>query len=364
MTQEDPDLARLCARLHAERHLPDDWRDRLAAAEAARLGHAPWYVRAMVGFGAWLASLFFVGFVVGINMLTADSAFVITGILLMLAAVGLRRTLDGDFPNQAALAASLAGQVLLMFGLVQITSGAEPPLLALIAVNGILIPLYPDGLHRVLSVLAIVGAFVALLYLKAMQDFLPFTAPGLTLGLLLLVMREGHWLGGRRRALLGALSYGLLFAAFGCVLLSTIYLLPELAEEFSFYPRPWISTLAFGALLLAAVRHYLAPNLAAASHLAMPLIYGIVLALTAASLWAPGITFSLLIVFLGSARDDRVMSGTGLGFFVVFLAAYFYGIETTLLMKSATLAATGIVLLTARFAVLRFLDAAEGGNHA
>jgi uncharacterized membrane protein len=55
---------------------------------------------------------------------------------------------------------------------------------------------------------------------------------------------------------------------------------------------------------------------------------------------------------------DRVLLGVAIGFFAIFLAAFFYGIEITLLMKSMVLIATGAVLLAGR-TVLKFYLAAN-----
>ena len=134
-------------------------------------------------------------------------------------------------------------------------------------------------------------------------------------------------------------------------------MLPDLAKLLSFYPRPWVSTLGFGALLLGLAHHCLGPVFRPASPLAMPAVYGLSLALTGASLWAPGVTFSLLICLLGAARDDRVLTGAGVGFLTLFLTAFFYGVETSLPAKSASLVATGLVVLMARFVLLRVLPA-------
>jgi len=356
-----PEIDQLCRRLEAEGLLSGDWKERLAAAD--RRTRTPWYVRAMVGFGAWLASLLLIGFVIGINSLTSDSAFVVTGALLTSGAVMVRRALGNDFTVQAALAFSLTGQGLLVYGVVQITDNLDTALLALMAVNASLIWVFPDGLHRVLSVLAIVGSGVVLLYQESMQGALPLLGPALMLALMLLLTQEGSWRGGRHAALVQSVANGLLLSAFGCVLLSAVYVLPELAEHFSFYPLPWISTLGFGVLLVGAARHYLAPVFHPVSAAAMPTVYGLIVALAAASLWAPGVTFALLVCLLGAGREDRLLTATGLGFLVLFLAAFFYGIETSLLQKSAILTVTGAVVLLARFALLRALPPMRPLSH-
>ena len=318
----------------------------------------------MVGFGAWLASLLLIGFIVGIRALTTGTGFAVTGTVLVGVAIALRRTASNDFTNQLALALSLAGQGLLTFGVAQLAHGIEPALVALMAINALLIAAYPDAVQRVLAVLAIAGASAALLYAQEMQSLLPLLSPALALAYLLLSMREGSWRSGRHAELLNALGNGLLLAAFGSVLLSAVYLFPELTAGLTFYPRPWLSTLAFGGLLLVAERHYMAPVFSPVAPLAMPAFYGLTVATTAASAWAPGLPFALLVALLGTARGDRSVTGAGLAFLVLFLAAYFYGMETDMLTKSMTLVGTGVVVLIARYALARLPGRREAAGDA
>ncbi len=71
----------------------------------------PWFIRVMVGLGAWLASLLLIGFVTGL-IIAYKGGYSIVGLVLIGSAVFARRQVDNDFAVQSALAASLAGQVL------------------------------------------------------------------------------------------------------------------------------------------------------------------------------------------------------------------------------------------------------------
>lgn len=83
-------------------------------------------------------------------------------------------------------------------------------------------------------------------------------------------------------------------------------------------------------------------------------------AVTVASFEAPGISIALMIVLLGFAHGNRVLAGLGVTALLGCVSAYYYLLETTLLVKSMTLGATGAVLLLAREALARwFLTEAE-----
>jgi hypothetical protein len=57
---------------------------------------------------------------------------------------------------------------------------------------------------------------------------------------------------------------------------------------------------------------------------------------------------ALTVVLLGTATGNRSFIGAGIAFLVVFVTAFFYGIEMTMLEKSITLVATGAAVLFAR----------------
>ena len=142
----------------------------------------PWYVRAMVAVGAWLASFQVIGFVAAFGIMVGG--YVIVGLALIAGAVALRRKYDNDFVVQATLAASLAGQALLAWGIADLGDAESIELLCavIIVMSGVLFFIFPDRIHRVLSVLFAASALtvngVALsgaLQFEGDQDWFVFT---------------------------------------------------------------------------------------------------------------------------------------------------------------------------------------------
>lgn len=353
MSGKHPRLDDVLTALAAERLLPDDWRASATEALAQLETTPPWYVRFMVGAGAWLASLLLIVFVTGINLLTSDAAFIVTGLLLVAAAVLVRRAADSDFLSQAALACSLAGQALLAYGVSSVANWDETQVVCvtLITVNGVLLAVYPDFLHRILSVLIGIGSLVGLIYLQKQHWLLAWLAPALA-GIWLTLLLDD----GRRIAISAEVSdsivAGLLIGAFGVVMLSTIYLFPELVGDFVFYPRPWVSTLVFGVLLILSIHVLLAPALTNTRRTVTMALYLLALGVTLAAWHAPGLIYALIVILVGAGLGRKLMLATGLGFMVVFLGAFFYGIDTSMLTKSTALVGTGLVLLGGRQALL------------
>ena len=322
----------------------------------------PWYIRAMVGFGAWLASLLLIGFVAGFGLALGNSTVV--GLALIAGATWVRRQgrFDGnDFVVQCTLATSLAGQALFAWGLADLLSGdeARTACVILLAMSTVLFFLFPDRIHRVLMVLLAASALVTLAYAFGVNDVVPVIGPLFAAALVWLYTRRAVLVAAGHGELVRPLGNGLMLAAFGCLLLSTIYVLPELTRDFVFYPRPWLSTLLLGALFLYAGQ-VTWPTLLEGSHrAAVPTMYGLMLAVIAAAWAAPGLLLGLVVALLGAGSGHRTFVAAGVAFLVVFVGAYFYGIEITMLQKSITLVTTGIVILVARWALLGLLGASR-----
>ena len=98
----------------------------------------------------------------------------------------------------------------------------------------------------------------------------------------------------------------------------------------------------------------------------MPVLYALMLAVIAGAWNAPGLLLAMIVVMLGARAGHRTFAGAGIAFLAIFIAAYFYGIEMTMLTKSITMVATGSAVLLARWLILKVvaLPGPEGGRHA
>jgi len=323
----------------------------------------PWYIRTMVGFGAWLASLLLIGFVASIGM-TTDSSFALIGAILIGGALFARRESNSDFMVQCSLACSLAGQALFAYGIVKLIGSDEfEGILAVVVIlNVVLFFIFPDRIHRVLSVLIASTSVGVLLYIWELNAVVPVVGPVYAAAMVYCYKRQGAFIAAGRGDLIRPLISGLMLSAFGCLLLSTIYVLPELGGEFLFYPRPWISTILLGALFLYVAVGVWPQFGSAAGTNAAPIFFGLLVIVVAAAWVVPGLLLALIVVILGASSGNRVFTGAGIAFLTLFVATYFYGIQITMLTKSITLVATGTAVLAARWVLLRILSTSNAGD--
>jgi hypothetical protein len=352
-------LRELIAGLRAEKLLADG--DAALEYLNQRAEVQPWYIRTMVGFGAWLASLLLIGFVAGFS-LAMDGGYAVIGLGLIFGAIWVRRRSGNDFPVQCALATSLAGQALFAFGFADLVGHEEFEIFLgfALVVSSALFFLFPDRIHRVIMVLLAGGSLIMLLYVWELNALVPVLGPVFIGGSILLQQQMPRLVGGEYGALARPLMSGLMLCASGALLLSTVYVLPELEVEFRFYPRPWISTILLGGLFLYLGTLIWPKVVGPSDAKGLAVSYGMMILVIACAWNAPGLLLGLIVIVLGAASGCRTFVGAGIGLFGVFLATYFYGIEITMLTKSMTLIATGIAILAARWVMLNLLVAPRG----
>ncbi|WP_455365544.1 DUF4401 domain-containing protein [Kaarinaea lacus] len=357
MSERHGNFQDVFTKLAEENLLDSDWEPKARALLAREHNEQPWYVRIMVGFSAWLASWMLIGFVVGAAIVESEQATLILGVILVVGAVVGRCVSDNDFITQVALAVSLAGEALIVFGVAQMSDSIEITVLSFIGLELVLVAFYPDIVHRFLSAASIIVALTILLFQWKALDWVHLIVIAFAIFFVVLVHAEEQFLARGQSRLLAPVKWGVLFGQLGVLMLSTIYIVPELSRSIELFPNPWISSIGLGLLLLYLVYQLINSvdfNFSPANTAA---VYASCLVVVVASVMVPGLIMALILLLLGFVKADRVLMGVAIGFFVVFLTAFFYGIELTLLMKSIVLIATGLVLLAGRYGLKFYLAA-------
>lgn len=329
---------------------------------------SPWFVRVMLGIAGWFGALFLLLFVgMGMSFIIRNAAAaLVVGIVACAVAGALFRKIPGnDFAGQFGLAVSMAGQVLILFGIGDaIGKNIAPVALAMAVVQALLFWLLPNYVHRVWAAWS--GA-CALAIALADMGFLAFTPA------LVLVAFAWVWLKefdhAKQGSLVRAGGYGLALAAVVIAVmqgdLSIAWILDRPKAPIGGIAGVWIGATLTAATLLWAVVQLLAredvPLESARGKIA--LVGAIILAL--ATLKAPGIGPAVALLVIGFANGNKVLAGLGIIAMLGYLSHYYYSLQITLLEKSAVLVCTGIALLAARVALQRYWpEQKEGASHA
>ena len=325
----------------------------------------PWYVRTMLGAAGWIGALFLFGFI-GIAfkfVIDSTTALLSVGALCCVGAYVLFRIArENVFATQFGLAASLAGQVLFIFGLTKMLNHDSLTTYTMIFVfEALLAALVPNFIHRVMTTWA---AMFALSILLTRMGAGPLASALPAAGLAFIWLNELRWAG--QAALWQPLGYGL---ALGQVQMDAsllwrygdLWLTRRSTDaNWLYLHAPWIGRLVVAAILIGAVAWLMKrEGVAVTSRLSITLL-AVMLLVAALSLLAPGLPTALLIVLLGFAAGNRVLLGLGYVAFAGFLVYYYYQLEMTLLVKSIILLGTGTLLLLARMALGRWFTPLAG----
>jgi uncharacterized protein DUF4401 len=327
--------------------------------------HTPWYVRVMLGIAGWLAAGFLLGFVgVGLSfVLESKAASVSVGFMVIAAAYAVFRMAPrNDFSSMFGLAVSFAGQALVMFGVLGLferhPTGATPWLIVA-AIEAALAVVMPNFIHRVASAYAAGFAFV---YACEIAGAHAVAAGVLAASVAFVWLQEAQF--GKLLAVASPVGYGLTLALIQVEGMSSFrHSMAMLLQEKQFLgASPWIGEALVATALLASVWVLLRRAGWELREARTILGLATAAAIGAASFKAPGIAAGLMIVLLGFANGNRVLAGLGIASLLVYVSSYYYLLDATLLVKSGVLAATGAVLLGARWLVLNVVMPKEKAN--
>lgn len=314
---------------------------------------SPWYVRTLIGVSAWIAAILFLVFVFSIDLLDSEESLLLLGMILLVLTIVIRWKVDQVFVNQLMLAFNLAGQAMFLIGL---SDNEELTATAILGVEIVLIVVYRDAVLRFLATLFAYAAVVSLGYMydipNALHALIILTACAVGV----LWYHEAQFLTRKSTAIYKSVRYGITLALL-------LLLIPSMLAKIPVTDW-WASTCGLLFVLLL-VEHRLLNRYAISLSSATGIVVMICTVLFAGPLLTtPGIIAAVLVLVLGFQRGQRVLMGLALVFLVVFLIAFYYHLDVTLLMKSGILAISGIVPLGMRWALLRQFGLPAHDTHA
>ncbi|GAK61371.1 hypothetical protein U27_01271 [Candidatus Vecturithrix granuli] len=318
-------------------------------------GSSPWYIRILVGFSAWVAAILFLASLSGFHIFDSPTSAIIIGFIFILITFSVRRYTDHLFLNQLAFALNLAGQFLLIGGVGAKTENLSLAAIAAIILECLLLIGYPDPIHRFFSIIFSFAAIVALLYdldiANAIHLLILLAAGGVLFGW----EREATFLTGKYAEFFAPIGYGLTTVLFFLLIPS---ILPDLPVS-----SWWTSTIGLLVFLLVLEFHLLVfHQIPITQPIGMILFIGTVI-VSIPFYSAPGVIAALLVLLIGFQRGNRLLMGLAFTFLAIFLVAFYYYLDLTLLAKSMILIISGIGLIGLRFLFKQFVQQPES-HHA
>lgn len=289
----------------------------------------PWFVSALVGFGAWVACLCFVvcaGIAGLFNHMATAGVF---GLVLTVGSVALDRLIPHLFARQFALATGLAGYVMVMIATADrhvATAAAESAVLSVL-----LYPVARSSVYRFLLACAPQFMFVIASWEWGWRK-LQNSADVVHVLVLVQTAAVGAIFAWRPKQFLWPAGY-----SFAVGLLATLVLTTSEFRQMAAWPSSVIQVAAeiwlIAWLMSAGRRRDPTLMLLAAGACA---VIGV--------LSAPGVLAAIGILLLGHLERDNLLRSLGLLFLPVYLVAFYYDLNTTLLVKSGMLVGSGLVL--------------------
>lgn len=333
-----------------------------AASEAP----SPWFISLLFGMSGILASLFFIGFLTLLldNTGLLDSTlavFIIGGILSVIGGFLFynARIRHSPFWNSLAFAITLAGQGYIAYALLasEITEPLNIGLLLLVQL--LMTVAIPNFIYRLLSATLALSCLFYLLNYYHLSE--------ISLGLLALITSVTHLQRYRLAAFIptkwrmnaleitNAIGYA---SAYVLLSVSVYFIAAEYGNSLDSYGEAFSYNyyLAQGLLTLASLyaaylilKRYHIKLLSAAGLL----ISAAIVLLGIMSIYVSGLLATSLIIIIATANSQRVLLGLGIIALVGYIFWYYYQLDTSLLVKSASMLVIGIALLLLRWVLIK-----------
>ncbi len=308
----------------------------------------PIYLRILVGIGAFVAAMCFIGFLALGELINIQNemGLLVWGVFFLGIAIWFKRlsasgeTLKHSFFNQCSFALIATGKIVFVVGIAMILESIWGVPLGLLLVTAATYFTYRTTLDRVLSVFALLySVLFAILWDKTLDGITQWYLNGYILAqyllaaLLLTYPKLKRTLAPIANALVLSLcaSVVLLITHKGFVL-----------DLYSGVFQPVFINITFTAGLIGLIAW---ANGGLVKLRSEPLILAIAGALALGVVSAPGILLAITLLVLGYAKHELLSTVLGALLIPVFMWVYYYSIDVSLLQKSAILAGSGAVLL-------------------
>ena len=312
---------------------------------------SPWYVRTMVGVAGWIAAAFLLGFLgLALTFITRNGPAAIgVGMLLCAAAIMMLRTSSSqEFLAQFALAASLAGQALVVTGLFEALPNRTPAVFIIIAVfEAALAMLASYSVHRTWSAFAAALAiFLALHEWRATPLF-----PGLA-ALAFAALQAAETRLVARASLWRATSAGVALALLAMVPAASLLDVSWLSGQA--HPGRTGTGTVTGTVLMGLVLTGAVVVLLRGAGVGLSSRVGITALVSApvlvAAAWPmPGVIAGTVVALCAFAVGRYAVTALGLVIAVAALSYYYYSLDVPLMTKALSLLAAGGVLIAVRY---------------
>ena len=311
----------------------------------------PWYMRLVVGLGAWITAVvaMLLGGAIVMLLLEIERAFALAviGAIYLGLGIWLLRQRDARlFATQMGIATAAAGAALVTIGF---AGEAEEVWVAVPVSAALAVMIFLVTTNKTLQFLA--AALVAVVFVINLEtENVPFAldivALATPVGLYLLLYPPA------RDVTPAAVVLLLTFPLF------SVFIAPDTAWARDVYIGGWVARAIHIGLFIWLVQEYRSRR---GAPMDQPVMILIVAAALVCLLLPAGGSAALLLMTLAYVTGSMSLATLGIVLQAQFIIRYYYSLEMTLLNKSFLLMAVGVVILVAWWLVQRHEPERRGG---
>nr|WP_255490880.1 DUF4401 domain-containing protein [Spartinivicinus marinus] len=314
----------------------------------------PLYLRCLIGVGAFIASLCFIAFLFLVELIqfNNEAELVLWGLVFTAVAITLLKV-AGEVHNakqsffiQLSFVAMAMGKTLFVLGVGIATESAWGVTCAILIITLITYSVYRISIDRFLSSFAVLASVMANIFwdkdLVSVREivFNVFLFLQLLIAALLLCYEKV------KRSLI-PLSYAFVFSIIWAILILMD------TSQFGYRNEQELISIMLPSCMLSisliACMGWVAGSFSMLK--SVPMVLATLVVIIIGFLSIPGVTLSILLLVLGYAKHENILSVTGVLFLPYCLVVFYYNLDITLLHKSVLLILSGLVLLAGRFCI-------------
>lgn len=305
-----------------------------------------WIIRMLIAAGAWIAAINIISFLFLMQVFENEGVMLVAGLAIVGVSVAYTRFSKPNFITEPlVMVLNFCGQGLILAGVGIITEHVVSFCVAAFFLQLIILAVTRNHIQRMVAVVTMPLAVFGLLW---DQEAYVLIAP--ILGALALIYAVA-WANEAsiiqrfksKLSYFNAFAYGIPLAL---ILLNYIGDNTWIMGDITLYP--WVQSVFIIIGILVMLGKGLKER-GLAKHLPVFLVVSTLF--LAPLVMAPGVLLGLLLIIIGNLRGHLKLLVLGVLTLTYFMILFYYNMETTLLIKSVLMMASGALLIGARFAL-------------
>ncbi|WP_242926528.1 DUF4401 domain-containing protein [Pontibacter vulgaris] len=312
-------------------------------------------IKLLTIFGGFLATGFFLGFLMTTGLLDSRTAMLVTGVVFLVGSEVLNRLRNDLLLESMSVSLNIIGYYMVAFGLPEFVTGDTALALALAGIALVFILVSGSTVLVFFATLVFWGSLISLPLIYDVPELLYVHVGMMAAILTYLSLNEAILIAQHPRLakLYAPVRIGLVFAFIGLLIL--------LAHH-NFFPEKfdhlWLASLLLIVALLVVLRRIM-QDTGVTDIKTQFIVYTCCITILAPTILTPSLAGALLIVLVSFYMGHNLSFIVGLLALGYFIILYYYNLELTLLAKSGILVLTGCLFLGGLYLLNRYIRAHE-----